>query len=304
MHQRRVQMDVITGEKAPTFFHMPFSTWRSKCSRKHNSTTGGDHFSALSGADDAKYRAWTQFFKYNCSTLWWLVIYRWCCSWKISLTDVIQYVSQFLSILHSPVPPTHAVIYKTHHLLRCGPPSYRPSAVQSTKFYCQANKWLVSEAVSVYWLLILSLSRGWSGALHSLPLCSVTGKVLTLLISFFAALCQKIQLQTLKTSTIARHLQPHRASLQMANPGTLFLEGGGTDDRLCEWKMIGEHNLKPQQLSFSLSLSSLTQRKYCTLTGFHWIPVVIHRPISNCQAAKLHQVCQNSSQEHAGDVKN
>lgn len=52
------------------------------------------------------------------------------------------------------------------------------------------------------------------------------------------------------------------------------------------------------------SLSSLTQRKYCILTGSHWIHVVIHRPISNCQAAKLHKVCQNSSQERAGDVKN
>ena len=107
-------------------------------------------------------------------------------------------------------------------LLRCGPPRYRPSVVQSTIFCCQANKWLVSEAVSVYWLLILSLSRGWSGALHSPPLCSVTGKVLTLLISFFTALCQNIQLQTLKTSAIARHLQPHAAPLLMVDSCTLF----------------------------------------------------------------------------------
>lgn len=126
--------------------------------------------------------------------------------------------------------------------------------MQSTIFCCQANKWLVSEAVSVYWLLILSLSRGWRGALHSPPLCSVTGKVLTLLISFFTALCQNIQLQTLKTSAIARHLQPHTAPLIMVDSCTLFFEGGGRDDRLCEWKMIGEHNLKPQQLSLSLSL--------------------------------------------------
>lgn len=140
-------------------------------------------------------------------------------------------------------------------LLRCGLPSYRPSVVQSTIFYCQANKWLVSEAVSVYCLLILSLRRGWRGALHSLPFCSVTGKVLTLLISFFTALCQNIQLQTLKTSAIARHLQPHTASLIMVGSGTLFFEGGGRDDRLCEWKMIGEHNLKPLQLSLSLSPS-------------------------------------------------
>lgn len=59
----------------------------------------------------------------------------------------------------------------------------------------------------------------------------------------------------------------------------------------------------PLCLSLSRSLF-LTQRKYCKLTDSHWIHIVIHRPISNCQAAKLHKVCQNSSQEHAGDVKN
>lgn len=127
--------------------------------------------------------------------------------------------------------------------------------MQSTSFCCQANKWLVSEAVSVYWLLILSLSRGRRGALHSLPLCSVTGKVLTLLISFFTALCQNIQLQTLKTSTIARHLQPHMASFLMADPGTLFLEGGGEEGMIgcVSGRWLEEHNLKPQQLSFPLA---------------------------------------------------
>lgn len=205
-------------------------------------------------------------------------------------------------------------------LLRCGPPRYRPSAVQSTIFCCQANKWLVSEAVSVYWLLILSLSGGWRGALHSPQLCSVTGKVLTLLISFFTALCQNIQPRTLKTSAVARHLQPHTAPLLTLGSCALSSEGKERDERLREWKMIGEHNLEPQQLPLvtppnhhhpplpplrlTLSPSILTQRKYCTLTDSHWIHVVIHRPISNCQAAKLHQVCQNSSQEHAGDVKN
>lgn len=124
-----------------------------------------------------------------------------------------------MQFYHTSCPPT------TRLLLRCGPPRYRPSAVQSTIFCCQANKWLVSEAVSVYWLLILSLSRGWRGALHSLPLCSVTGKVLTLLISFFSALCQNIQLQTLKTSAIARHLQPHTTPLIMVDSSTLFLKG-------------------------------------------------------------------------------
>lgn len=163
---------------------------------------------------------------------------------------LLQYVAHFLSLPHNPLYHTSCSL-----LLRCGPPRYRPSAVQSTIFCCQANKWLVSEAVSVYWLLILSLSRGWRGALHSPLLCSVTGKVLTLLISFFTALCQNIQLQTLKTSAIARHLQPHTAPLIMVDSCTLFFEGGGRDDRLCEWKMIGEHNLKPQQLSLSLSVS-------------------------------------------------
>lgn len=35
----------------------------------------------------------------------------------------------------------------------------------------------------------------------------------------------------------------------------------------------------------------------------HWIPV-IHCPILNCQAVKLHQVCQNSFQDYGGDMKN
>lgn len=37
--------------------------------------------------------------------------------------------------------------------------------------------------------------------------------------------------------------------------------------------------------------------------GFHWI-AVIHCPILNCQAVKLHQVCQNSFQDYGGDMKN
>lgn len=201
----------------------------------------------------------------------------------------------------------HKLFPTTRLLLRCGPPRYRPSAVQSTIFCCQANKWLVSEAVSVYWLLILSLSRGWRGALHSPPLCSVNGKVLTLLISFFTALCQNIQLQTLKTSAIARHLQPYTAPLIMVD-SVFWRQRKGwwvawVED---DWRTQSKASaaLSVFSLYLTLSLSILTQRKYCTLTDSHWIHVVIHRPISNCQAAKLHQVCQNSSQEHAGDVKN
>ena len=41
-------------------------------------------------------------------------------------------------------------------------------------------------------------------------------------------------------------------------------EGGGRDDRLCEWKMIGEHNLNPQQLVLPLSVFS----PYLTLSLF------------------------------------
>lgn len=99
----------------------------------------------------------------------------------------------------------------------------RPSAAHHTIFCCQANKWLVSAAVSVYWLLILSLSWGWRLALHLPPPCSLTGKVLTLLISFFTALCQNIHLQTLKTSAIARHLQPHKVPFLMPDSFPLFL---------------------------------------------------------------------------------
>lgn len=113
-----------------------------------------------------------------------------------------------VSHYHGPVTP-HVQFPTTCLLFRCGPPRYRPSAVQSTIFSCQANKWLVSEGVSVYWLLILSWSRNWRRAPRSLSLCSLTGKVLTLLISFFTALCQNIQRQTLKTTAAPRHPQPH-----------------------------------------------------------------------------------------------
>lgn len=204
-------------------------------------------------------------------------------------------------------------------LLRCGPPRYRPSAVQSTVFCCQANKWLVSEAVSVYWLLILSLSRGWRGALHSPQLCSVTGKVLTLLISFFTALCQNIQLQTLKTSAIARHLQPHKAPLIMVDSCTLFFEGKERDDRLRECKMIGEHNLKPQQLPLfflciSLSLFPVWHRENIV----HWLTPIestlwfiaqfqTARQLNCTRSAKIHP---RNTQEmwkikcHRGTVEN
>lgn len=123
--------------------------------------------------------------------------------------------------------------------------------------------------MSVYWLLILSLSRGWRLALHSPLPRSPTGKVPTLLISFFTALCQNIHLQTLKTSAIARHLQPHKAPFLIpdsCNLAFFFIEGSERNDKLCEWKMIAEHGRKPLQfslgffflcisLSFSLSLS-------------------------------------------------
>lgn len=136
----------------------------------------------------------------------------------LTLTNVIySVVTTLCCTLLVIIAQSSATTQVLPLLFRCGPPRYRPSAVQSTIFCCQANKWLVSVAVSVYWLLILSLSRGWSGALHSPPLCSVTGKVLTLLISFFTALCQNIQLRTLKTSAIARHLQPHTAPLLMVD---------------------------------------------------------------------------------------
>lgn len=66
----------------------------------------------------------------------------------------------FTAVTTPPGATAHAALCTPRLLLTCGPPSYRPSAVQSTIFSCQANKWLVSEAVSVYWLLILSLSSG------------------------------------------------------------------------------------------------------------------------------------------------
>lgn len=84
---------------------------------------------------------------------------------------------------------------------------------------------------------------------------------------FFTALCQNIQLQTLKTSAIARHLQPYVAPLIMVDSCPLFFEGGGKEDKPREWKMIGEHNLRPQQrslfflcISLSLAFHSDTEK--------------------------------------------
>lgn len=141
-----------------------------------------------------------------------------------------------------------------------------------------------------FWVCLV----GRRGALHSAPLCSVTGKAPTLLISFFTALCQHIQPQTFKdlrlrpTSAAARHF------FRTAEPWALcFWEGVGK----AWWAVKVEDDWRTQSKAISssfffppapCSLSSLTQRKCCILTGSHWIHVVIHRPISNCHAAKLH----------------
>lgn len=143
---------------------------------------------------------------------------RW---WKAPLVCALTNVTCAITTVDRARVLQHVPFPVTRLLFRCGPPWYRPSAVQPTIFCCQANKWLVSVAVSVYWLLILSWSRGWRLALHSPPPCSPTGKVLTLLISLFTALCQNIHLQTLKTSAIARHLQPHKAPSLMPDACTL-----------------------------------------------------------------------------------
>lgn len=116
-----------------------------------------------------------------------------------------------------PAALQRAPFPSTRPLFRCGPdadhqlcsPPYSAARLinESCQRRCQ--------------LLILSLSRGRGPALHSPPLCSPTGKVPTLLISFFTALCQNIHLQTLKTSAIARHLQPHKAPSLIPDSCTL-----------------------------------------------------------------------------------
>lgn len=45
--------------------------------------------------------------------------------------------------------------------------------------------------------------------------------------------------------------------------------GRGRYDRLCEWKMIGRTQSKASAALFPARFPSLTQRKYCTLTGSH-----------------------------------
>lgn len=69
----------------------------------------------------------------------------------------------------------------------------------------------------------------------------------------------------LKDLLPSRHIcSPTRSSSFNGSTAALcffcfFLKGGGRDDRLREWKMIGEHNLEPQQLPlfffFSLYLT-------------------------------------------------
>lgn len=135
------------------------------------------------------------------------------------------------SLLHSRAPPhtspPQVWSSDTDHQL-CNPPY---SAARLINGLCQRQ----CQSIGCSFWVCLGVGEE---LLHSPALCSVTGKVLTLLISFFTALCQNIQLQTLKTSAIARHLQPHTAPLITVDSCTLFFffsEGGGRDDRLCEW---------------------------------------------------------------------
>lgn len=67
----------------------------------------------------------------------------------------------------APFPLLSAATAAHTHVpfLGCGPLRHTPSAAQSAVFCCQANKWLVSEAVSVYRLPILSLFWGLKGRL-------------------------------------------------------------------------------------------------------------------------------------------
>lgn len=135
------------------------------------------------------------------------------------------------SLQHSRAPPhtspPQVWSSDTDHQL-CNPPY---SAARLINGLCQRQ----CQSIGCSFWVCLGVGEE---LLHSPALCSVTGKVLTLLISFFTALCQNIQLQTLKTSAIARHLQPHTAPLITVDSCTLFFffsEGGGRDDRLCEW---------------------------------------------------------------------
>lgn len=194
----------------------------------------------------------------------------------------------------------------------CGPPRYRPSAVQCTIFCCQANKWLVSEAESVYWLLIWSLSGGcvlnfafsvallydWQSPdfIDFLPQCSLS----------------KYPSATLKdlrrcSTSVASHDSSYDLPLVLVF--FLFPEAGGMIGSVSgKWSENTIYTLCISLYCFFplyLSLFLFWHRENIVhRLASHWIRVVIHRPISNCQAAKLHRVCQNSSQEHAGDVKN
>lgn len=158
--------------------------------------------------------------------------------------------SMFHTFSHycTPPPPTHTRMLGLVQLLfRCGPPRYRPSAVQPSRFCCRPNEWFVSVAVSADRRRV----GGLSGALHFPPLCSATGRVLTLIDSFPRCSLSKSPSADLQRPPPSPGICGRtRLRFLTVDRGTLFVEGGGRDDRPCEWKMIGEHNLKPQQLPF------------------------------------------------------
>lgn len=162
------------------------------------------------------------------------------------------------------------VLSDTHHQL-CNPP-YSAARL---------NKWLVSEAVSVYRLPILSLFWGLKGRL-SLGDGQSPG-----FIDFFPSplFVRSVQTADLKD----RRDRTHAAGpVLVVDHRALFflpLKGEDEDERQREWKMIGETQSKASAASLplppttptstSLTLISLsppsilTQRKYCTLSDSH-----------------------------------
>lgn len=114
-------------------------------------------------------------------------------------------------------------------------------------------------------------------------------------IFLLGALCQNIKPQTLQTLSPPRH--PHMALHIEVDSVTPLFDFERTS------KMIWEYCPNPQHPSLLLSLVSDIEQ----ILHDDWLPLNPHRESTSWiigQAAELHQVCQNTSQDYAGDVKN
>lgn len=172
----------------------------------------------------------------------------------------------------APFPLLSAATAAHTHVpfLGCGPLRHTPSAAQSAVFCCQANKWLVSEAVSVYRLPILSLFWGLKGRL-SLGDGQSPG-----FIDFFPSPLFVRSVQTVDLKDRRDHTHAAAPSWWSTTALCFFvffspLKGEDEDERQCEWKMIGETQSKASAASFPLPPHHHLHlpHSHLTLPSFH-----------------------------------